>query len=439
SADSETGTCPVVITRTYTVTDDCGNSTDYEQTISVDDTTAPVALAASGLVVDLAVDPVLDAADLDAGSTDACAANGLTYEVSRDGVTYFATLTLSCADLGDRTIYLRVTDACGNSGSTSTTVTVGGGSCEDGSLVGAGGCAFDFPGCGNTNPTFRLIYTQDPQAPSGYRLNASNPGQFFYTVWVSGAPGSPVTLNLEIPYPFVTQGSVPIKLYGDFSGSAQTCVEVMKDLTFARDAAGARLYQITVPNNAVSPSGSPILQFNAAKTAQVITITGPLDSATGILAVRVHLDYGLKGTGGWVVNASGAGVNALGTNEGDGADIDNCETYRFRFTRNAGASYRNYIIDSSNDFKKVPGFAGIVSTSVDRGSQGRGGVKVEIWNASLTAKVAETTTDADGVYLISYAHKSKTADYVIRLPAFQQQQKVTVKANGFAYAPFIIQ
>ena len=43
SSDASAGTCPVVITRTYTVTDACDNtSVNIVHTINVDDTTAPV-------------------------------------------------------------------------------------------------------------------------------------------------------------------------------------------------------------------------------------------------------------------------------------------------------------------------------------------------------------------------------------------------------------
>ena len=42
SSDAVAGTCPIVITRTYTVTDECGNvSADIVHTINVDDTTVP--------------------------------------------------------------------------------------------------------------------------------------------------------------------------------------------------------------------------------------------------------------------------------------------------------------------------------------------------------------------------------------------------------------
>ena len=40
--DAAAGTCPTVITRTYTITDACLNSVNIIQTINVDDTQEPV-------------------------------------------------------------------------------------------------------------------------------------------------------------------------------------------------------------------------------------------------------------------------------------------------------------------------------------------------------------------------------------------------------------
>jgi uncharacterized repeat protein (TIGR01451 family) len=42
SSDSYSGTCPIVVTRTYTITDLCGNASSYDQIIRVDDDIAPV-------------------------------------------------------------------------------------------------------------------------------------------------------------------------------------------------------------------------------------------------------------------------------------------------------------------------------------------------------------------------------------------------------------
>ncbi|WP_157805307.1 PKD domain-containing protein, partial [Confluentibacter citreus] len=41
SSDSLSGTCPIVITRTYTITDDCGNMSQADQIINITDTTPP--------------------------------------------------------------------------------------------------------------------------------------------------------------------------------------------------------------------------------------------------------------------------------------------------------------------------------------------------------------------------------------------------------------
>jgi len=40
---SDGNTCPEVITRTYSVTDDCGNTINVTQTITVNDITNPTA------------------------------------------------------------------------------------------------------------------------------------------------------------------------------------------------------------------------------------------------------------------------------------------------------------------------------------------------------------------------------------------------------------
>src|SRR5204862_55250 len=42
SGEGCTGTCPLVITRTYTIKDACGNTATVIQTINVEDTQAPV-------------------------------------------------------------------------------------------------------------------------------------------------------------------------------------------------------------------------------------------------------------------------------------------------------------------------------------------------------------------------------------------------------------
>src|SRR5210317_2528036 len=57
------GSCSWVITRTYTVTDECLNVTQISHTITIDDTTAPLLTAPS--------DEILEACDVATGLTAA--------------------------------------------------------------------------------------------------------------------------------------------------------------------------------------------------------------------------------------------------------------------------------------------------------------------------------------------------------------------------------
>ena len=57
---------------------------------------------------------------------------------------------------------------------------------------------------------FRLVYLQD--GPNSFRLNASNPGQFYYNVFYSGTPGADFNLSIKVAYPFITNGANPIQV-----------------------------------------------------------------------------------------------------------------------------------------------------------------------------------------------------------------------------------
>ncbi|MCR9287925.1 T9SS type A sorting domain-containing protein [Saprospiraceae bacterium] len=114
-SDASTGTCPIVVTRTYTVKDACGNGTDATQTINVDDTTVPtplcqpvtVELNSSGLAS-------LSATQVDNGSSDLCSGVSLSIDIT----------SFDCDDLGDHTVTLTVTDDCNNVNTCTAIVTV---------------------------------------------------------------------------------------------------------------------------------------------------------------------------------------------------------------------------------------------------------------------------------------------------------------------------
>ncbi|MBK9192445.1 MAG: gliding motility-associated C-terminal domain-containing protein [Crocinitomicaceae bacterium] len=113
---SDGNTCPETITRTYSVTDDCGNTINVTQTIVVDDTTNPTASNPAGVTVQCigdvpAADPtvVIDEADN-------CTANPVVAFVSdvSDGNTCPETITRTYS----------VTDDCGNQITVTQTIVV---------------------------------------------------------------------------------------------------------------------------------------------------------------------------------------------------------------------------------------------------------------------------------------------------------------------------
>jgi gliding motility-associated-like protein len=102
---SDGNSCPEIITRIYSITDDCGNSTNVSQTITVNDITPPTASNPSNINIPLAPAPTPDIAEV-IDAEDNCAANPVVAFVSdqSDGG--------NCPEVITR-IY-SVTDDCGN-------------------------------------------------------------------------------------------------------------------------------------------------------------------------------------------------------------------------------------------------------------------------------------------------------------------------------------
>ncbi|MDX1652294.1 MAG: proprotein convertase P-domain-containing protein, partial [Brumimicrobium sp.] len=107
-------TCPEIITRTYRITDACGNFIDVTQTITVDDTTPPVFAAAPA---DITVECIGDVpAMTNLNWTDNC--DGAGSVAGTDG----ALTGGSCGGTITRT--WTYTDVCGNTATATQTITV---------------------------------------------------------------------------------------------------------------------------------------------------------------------------------------------------------------------------------------------------------------------------------------------------------------------------
>jgi hypothetical protein len=149
-------------------------------------------------------------------------------------------------------------------------------------------CQFDYnTAVSAPGSQFLLNFKKESTKGNTYLLNASNPGQFYYNL----VPGnsSPTSVTLTIPFPFVTSGATPIHVYSDFQwNEANRCF-----------TPGTVSY---VSSEQIVLSTPTYDAFGEVKT----TATIPVPAGA---YVNIHLDYGLKGNGGYTK----AGNNADGT------------------------------------------------------------------------------------------------------------------------------
>ncbi len=128
---SDNNTCPEVITRTYSVTDDCNNSINVTQTITVDDTTAPTFLFCpntESIPADWEESFATVSLD-DPTYTDNCTPVGsLTLTWTMSGATVANGVGIIPDpyqfNVGPTTITYTITDNCGNSDNCQFVITI---------------------------------------------------------------------------------------------------------------------------------------------------------------------------------------------------------------------------------------------------------------------------------------------------------------------------
>jgi uncharacterized membrane protein/PKD repeat protein len=342
-----------------------------------------------------------------------------------DGESATGTLTPThiYEDYGDYTVTLTVTDDDSGVGTDSLSITVipYGEITPYSEVTTSSLCYFDI------NPEtedqdFKLIFTQDPQDPSRstYKLTASNPGQLYYNVFHIGTPGDSVTLDIKVPYPFVTQGAVPIHIY--------TGVDIAGECFVPLDEIGTSNVQITLES------------YDAQEFGEFAIISFTEDvPASGLIYITVHLDYGLKKITGFTpiigdVNndARHPGQDGQLYTTDDWFVYDKAE-YTFSYAA-SGSAVDARKIYNLNTFKKQPGFAGLVTD--DTGTPVPN-VKVEIIDPE-DKLMATVYTDEDGFYSCVYKHKGKESVYMVGLPDYGLEQEVDLKANKFVEVNFQI-
>ena len=115
STDASSGTCPVVITRTYTIADDCGNTATAIQTINIKDTTPP-AITCPGPFYENADPGTCTYLPFTIGiatATDTC---GGTVSITNNAPAQFL--------VGVTTVTWTATDECGNQSTCDQYVTI---------------------------------------------------------------------------------------------------------------------------------------------------------------------------------------------------------------------------------------------------------------------------------------------------------------------------
>jgi len=305
------------------------------------------------------------------------------------------------------------TDDCGNSASCDQIITC---CCTSSLITDTVRCTLLPTSCSAAN-SFRLLFTPDVSNPGCLKLNASNPGQFYYNVFYTGTPGISATFNITIPYPFVTQGNNPVEGYDGVTmttSGGQTCL-----LPGNKFLAGT--------NKVFIMDYSP-QAFGSTRTLTV-TVTVP---ASGVVFLAIHLDYGLKGTTGY--SKSGTGNDAVLCNTTT-VVIPDMQTYNFSV---GGATSDSASALSCNAFKKNPGVGGGAKNTLT--SYGVSGASATLKD-SKGALIASGVTDEDGWYMINYKHTGKSATFYVTLTppgGRAKTQTITLKANSFAEANFTV-
>jgi hypothetical protein len=281
-------------------------------------------------------------------------------------------------------------------------------------VVTRGACTFDYDT--STDPeTFRNIFTPDMNT-GYYKLFATNPGQFFLNVATYIDTSETVTVTL--PFPFVTQGAVPIKVYGDWTATEDNgkwCFEPFDLLWSQTD-------QVVLDDP----------DYNEFGETATLTIDPP-DSETGWVWIRIHIDYDLKGlvtecTKDGYDNADSCTFSFDGYSDYT-FDILDGQLYEFSFTDAAAGSTE---IESMNEFKRVNGVAGAV---LGAGGEPLAGATVQVWQGSKLWKTVYT--DEDGWYMALFKYTGKPTTFTVQVIQLGVQQSFALKSNGFAIANFI--
>ena len=430
-------TCTATIQ--VTVTDDNGCTTTC--TADFADTTPPEIVGPADAFV-VGCGPGADC-DVDPTNTGEPEAMDTCGDVTGNAMMYEDLVSGDCPK--EITRIWTVTDSCGNEAVYSQTIVC----LPPGAMTSSSLCTFDKNS--KDGSQFNLIFTPDAQIWPAFKITSTNPGQFLYNVFFEGEPGDTVEFSIDVPYPFVTQGSNPVELY------EATTFETLEDGEICYeplgDSIGVRPDTIALDDYA-SMTNTSTLVCDADSCTLKVSTTVP-DS--GFLHASVHLDYGLKGPQLDVnpadglpdrydqglcstnLDGSSAGCDALfdETSEPEtGVAIATCSDYLFSHRDDVASTPFDTTLQNVNNFKRFVGC--IASAQLTPSEEPISGLEFQIVRDSTGAIVASAETDEDGIASLPYFHKGRQALFWVLVPELGVAETFELRARGFATVRLLV-
>jgi hypothetical protein len=174
---------------------------------------------------------------------------------------------------------------------------------EPGVMTSVGLCTFDYDSQTEAHD-FKLLFT--PKWFK-YKLSGSKPSQFSYNVFYVG-DGLTTTIQVTVPYPFITQGVKPVRVYDDVvtyvNWKGQTCFYPWHRIASYRT-------RVSLGDHVDTDGDGKPDSYNLVLTDVPVN--------DGFVFVKIHMDYGLERTRDRYLKVS----NPDGTN--DAVDPDSGE------------------------------------------------------------------------------------------------------------------
>jgi hypothetical protein len=282
---------------------------------------------------------------------------------------------------------------------------------------------------------FRILFTPDVQNIGYYKLTATNPGQTYYNVFYSGTPGDTVKIDITLPFPYVTQGANPVHAYDGVT----TYTSSEQDGTCPENTCFTPGNGIYVSSTQVTLASYTPQDFGSTYTFSE-TVTIP---ASGFIYLNVHLDYGLKKTGGYSKTECGGAADNNDAQNANWCVYDGL-TYAFSNTATETDGEGNVVdsaecdtsVSSFNVFKKNPGVGGQSLTQCD--TEPVPGCTMKLLDVYKRLKV-QSTGDEDGWYMLNYKHIGKAATFYVTCTTPEGKtytKAVILKANAYAQVNF---